>query len=174
MDEGSKPGPPERIAESPPRGRASVFVADERAQGAPLPVTTLERLRLLASYVLDERRVPEAMEVSVLCVDRDDIARLNAQHMGKEGPTDVLAFPIDQPGETIHGEPAILGDVVLCPDVAAEQATTEGKSPLEELELLLVHGILHLLGHDHAEDAERDEMFGMTDLLLTRFRKVAA
>lgn len=161
MDEGSKR-----------KARASVFVADEQAVDAPLDADVLARLRRLASFVLADRRVPEAMELSVLCVDRDDIARLNAHHMGKEGPTDVLAFPMDQPGETLAGEPAILGDVVLCPAVAAQQAPEHGVSAMEEMELLVVHGILHLLGHDHTEPGERDEMFGMTDRLLAEFREL--
>ena len=143
-----------------------VFVADE--QTAPVDA---ERLRRLATHVLQAEQVPDAMELSVLCVDRDAIAELNAHHMGADGPTDVLAFPMDLPGETRPGEPAILGDVVLCPQVAAEQAPAHGTSPEGEIDLLLVHGILHLLGHDHAEPAERDVMFGLTDRLLAAFRE---
>lgn len=147
----------------------AVFVADE--QSAPVDP---ERLQRLASFVLADQRVPEGMELSVLCVDRDSIAQLNAHHMDKTGPTDVLAFPMDMPGETRAGEPAILGDVVLCPDVAAEQAGAHNTTPEGELDLLLVHGILHLLGHDHAEPRERNEMFGLTDRLLTAFRAADA
>ena len=147
----------------------AVFVADE--QTAPVDP---ERLRRLATYVLREQRVPDAMELSVLCVDRTSIAQLNAHHMDKTGPTDVLAFPMDLPGETRPGEPAILGDVVLCPDVAAEQAPGHGSTPEAELDLLLVHGILHLLGHDHAEPVEKELMFGLTDRLLGGFRQVEA
>lgn len=143
----------------------TVYVADE--QSRPLNV---ERLARLAQYVLADRRVPDAMELLVLCVDLDVIAELNARHMGVQGPTDVLAFPIDFPGETSPGEPALLGDVVLCPEVAAAQARHDGRSLEAEVELLLVHGILHLLGHDHAEPKERDRMFGLTDQLLAGFR----
>jgi probable rRNA maturation factor len=143
----------------------TVYVADEQAR--PLDA---DRLRRLAQYVLTDRRVPDAMELSVLCVERDVIARLNETHMGASGPTDVLAFPIDLPGETMPGQPAILGDVVLCPAVAAEQAGRDGRALSAEVELLLVHGILHLLGHDHAEPDERDAMFRLTDRLLAGFR----
>lgn len=143
----------------------TVYVADEQAR--PLDV---ERLQRLARYVLADRRVPDAMEVLILCVDRDVIAELNARHMGAQGPTDVLAFPIDLPGETSPGEPALLGDVVLCPDVAAERAGPDERAVDAEVELLLVHGILHLLGHDHAKPEERDRMFGLTDQLLAGFR----
>lgn len=145
----------------------AVFVADEQTASVDP-----ERLRRLATYVLRDQRVPDAMELSVLCVDREAIAQLNAHHMDKSGPTDVLAFPMDLPGETRAGEPAILGDVVLCPDVAAEQAPGHSSTPEAELDLLLVHGILHLLGHDHAEPVEKELMFGLTDRLLGGFREV--
>jgi len=145
----------------------SVFVADEQT----LPVD-LDRLRRLAEFTLADRRVPQAMELSVLCVDRTAITDLNAHHMGVEEPTDVLAFPIDLPGETAFGEPAILGDVVLCPAVAADQAAEHGHDAPAELDLLLVHGVLHLVGHDHAEDHERRTMFALTDRILTDFREL--
>ncbi|MDQ3708458.1 MAG: rRNA maturation RNase YbeY [Actinomycetota bacterium] len=142
----------------------AVFVADEQTH--PVDV---DRLRRLASFVLNDQHVPRAMEVSVLCVDRDAIAQLNAHHMGAEGPTDVLAFPLDLPGESRSGEPAILGDVVLCPEVAAEQAPAHATTPEAEIDLLVVHGLLHLLGHDHAEAEQRAAMFGLTDRLLAAF-----
>jgi probable rRNA maturation factor len=142
-----------------------VFVADEQDRAVDM-----DRIAGLAAHVLRRERVPDAMELSILCVDRDTIAELNAKHMGAEGPTDVLAFPMDMPGETPAGEPAILGDVVVCPDVAAEQAPAHGKSAEDELDLLVVHGILHLLGHDHAEPEERAIMFGLTDEHLAAFR----
>jgi probable rRNA maturation factor len=146
-------------------GGTSVFVADEQSA----PVDT-DRLQRLASFVLGDLRVPPAMELSVLCVDRSTIARLNAHHMGVDGPTDVLAFPMDLPGETRPGEPAILGDVVLCPEVAAAQAPASATCARDEIDLLCVHGILHLLGHDHAEPEERRAMFALTDRLLVAFR----
>lgn len=147
----------------------TVYVADEQA--CPLNV---ERLARLAQYVLADRRVPEAMELLILCVDRDVIAELNARHMGSQSPTDVLAFPIDFPGETSSGEPALLGDVVLCPEVAAQRAGPDAGAVSDEVELLVVHGILHLLGHDHAEPKERDLMFGLTNQLLAGFRSEGA
>ena len=142
-----------------------VFVADEQTH----PVDS-DRLLRLASFVLSDQRVPEVMEVSLLFVDRTAIAELNAHHMGSDGPTDVLAFPIDMPGETRAGEPSILGDVVLCPEIAAAQAEQRGLSTESEVELLVVHGLLHLLGHDHADPEERFRMFGLTDRLLDEFR----
>ena len=155
----AEPGPPEGVAD------LGVFVADEQT----LPVDT-DRLLRLAGFVLRDQRVPDVMEVSLLLVDRTTIAELNAHHMDKQGPTDVLAFPIDLPGETTAGEPAILGDVVVCPDVAAAQAAERNLTTDAEIELLVVHGLLHLLGHDHAEPDERTRMFGLTDRLLAAFR----
>lgn len=143
----------------------AVFVADEQSH-----TVDADRLRRLARYVLRHERVPDAMELSVLCVDRGAIAELNAHHMDGDGPTDVLAFPMDLPGESLADEPAILGDVVLCPEIAAEQASRQGSSTEAEIDLLLVHGILHLLGHDHGEPAERERMFGLTERLLAGFR----
>lgn len=142
-----------------------VFVADEQTH----PVNS-ERLLRLATFVLNDQRVPDVMEVSLLLVDQTSIAELNAHHMGSDGPTDVLAFPIDLPGETRSGEPSILGDVVLCPEIAAGQAAQRGLSTESEIELLVVHGLLHLLGHDHAVAEERTRMFTLTDRLLAEFR----
>lgn len=143
----------------------AVFVADEQSHRVDS-----DRLLRLASFVLHDQGVPDAMEVSLLFVEREVIAGLNAHHMGAEGPTDVLAFPIDMPGETGPGEPTILGDVVICPQVAADQARTRGHDAGEEMELLVTHGLLHLLGHDHAESDERTAMFSLTDRLLQSFR----
>lgn len=143
----------------------AVFLADE--QDLEIPG---ERLLDLARHVLVEQRVPTDMELSLLFVDEQTISELNAAHMGESGPTDVLAFPIDEPGESPPGAPAILGDVVLCPAIAYAQAERLGRTPEQELELLTVHGILHLLGMDHADPAEEREMFALTDQLLAGFR----
>ncbi len=142
----------------------SVFLADEQGLGVDT-----DRLLALARHVLAARRVPDDMEVSLLLVDTATIAELNERHMQKSGPTDVLAFPIDEPGESAPGAPAILGDVVLCPQVAHQQAAELGRTPTAELEMLTVHGLLHLLGMDHATPDEEREMFGLTDRLLASF-----
>jgi probable rRNA maturation factor len=142
-----------------------VFLADE--QDRPIDV---DDLVMLAQRVLAERRVPDDMEVALLLVDETTIAGLNKKHLGHEGSTDVLAFPIDEPGETPPAGPAILGDVVLCPAVAERQAQ-ERSIPLHaELQLLTVHGLLHLLGMDHAEPEEERAMFALTDQLLALHR----
>jgi len=136
-------------------------------------------LAAMARHVLDGMRMHPLAELSVLLVDRETMSDLHERWMGEPGPTDVLAFPMDElrppPPGTGRGEaggaepaspPGLLGDVVLCPDVAASQAE-QARHPLrDELEMLCTHGILHLLGYDHAEDAERAAMFGLQAQLL--------
>ena len=132
----------------------------------------VHRLQRLARFVMDRMRVHPMAELCVTAVDPDTIAELNAKWMEKDGPTDVLAFPMDElrPGK-VNEEPeeGVLGDLVLCPDVAAEQARTAGHSTTDELDLLTVHGILHLLGYDHAEPDEHREMFGLQARLLAEW-----
>jgi probable rRNA maturation factor len=141
-----------------------IFLADEQDTEADA-----DDLVALARHVVAAQAVPEEMELSLLLVDEATIAELNEQHLGKVGPTDVLAFPIDEPGETPPDEPAILGDVVLCPAVAGAQAAGLGRTTQQELRLLTVHGILHLLGMDHADPGEERAMFALTDRLLAGY-----
>lgn len=142
----------------------AVFLSDEQ----DLDVDHPDLVRL-ARYVVAAEHIPEEMELSLLLVDEPTIAALNEQHLGKHGPTDVLAFPIDEPGEASPDAPAVLGDVVLCPAVAAAQAAAHGRTPADELRLLTVHGILHLIGMDHAEPEEERAMFARTDALLAGY-----
>jgi probable rRNA maturation factor len=142
----------------------AVFLADEQSVQVDA-----DDLIAVARHVVVERRVPNDMEVSLLLVDEQTIADLNKQHLGKDGPTDVLAFPIDEPGESLPDVPSMLGDVVLCPAVATEQAAGLGRTAHQEMQLLVVHGILHLLGMDHATPEEEQEMFGLTDVLLASY-----
>ncbi len=123
----------------------------------------------LGRYVLDRLRIHPLAELSVLLVDADAMAALHVQWMDEAGPTDVLSFPMDElrPGtDDREPEPGLLGDVVICPQVAADQAATAGHSAEQELHLLCTHGILHLLGYDHAEPAEEQQMFDLQRDLL--------
>ena len=133
----------------------------------------MQLLARLSRFVMDRMRVHPLAELCIKAVDEDTIAALNAQWMDKEGPTDVLAFPMDElrPG-LVNEEPeeGVLGDLVLCLDVAERQATTAGHARDAEIELLTVHGILHLLGYDHAVPEEHAEMFGLQDELLGEWR----
>jgi probable rRNA maturation factor len=126
----------------------------------------------LARHVLDGMRVNAQAELSVLLVDEAAMEQLNRQWMDEAGPTDVLSFPMDElrPGrEEEDPQPGLLGDVVLCPQVARRQARQAGHSNEEELLLLTTHGILHLLGFDHAEPEEEQEMFDLQRRLLLTF-----
>jgi probable rRNA maturation factor len=126
----------------------------------------------LARHVLTAMHVHPQAELSVLLVDEAAIERLHQQWMDEPGPTDVLSFPMDELRPGSEGEetpPGLLGDVVLCPQVAQRQAHSAGHSTEEELLLLTTHGILHLLGFDHAEPAEEREMFGLQRKLLLTY-----
>ncbi len=123
----------------------------------------------LSRFVLDELRIHPLAELSVLLVDSDAMAALHVQWMDEAGPTDVLSFPMDElrPGtDDREPEPGLLGDVVICPQVAAEQATKNGHPAEQELHLLCTHGILHLLGYDHADPDEEKQMFDLQRDLL--------
>ena len=126
----------------------------------------------LARFVLDSLHVHPASELSVLFVDTATMTDLHVQWMDEPGPTDVLSFPMDElrPGrQDEETPPGTLGDIVLCPDVAVQQAKAAGHSTVEELLLLTTHGILHLLGYDHAEPEEEKEMFALQRRLLLTF-----
>jgi probable rRNA maturation factor len=131
-----------------------------------------EEVAALARDVLDALHVHPQAELSVLLVDTATMAELHERWMDEPGPTDVLSFPMDELRPGREGEPSppgLLGDVVVCPEVAARQAVTAGHSREEELLLLTTHGILHLLGYDHAEPEEEAEMFALQRRLLLTF-----
>jgi probable rRNA maturation factor len=154
----------------------SIEVLEE--SGAAVDAT---RLSKLSRFVLDRLRVHPQAELCIKLVDEQTIAELNEQWMDKTGPTDVLAFPMDEmrPG-LVNEEPeeGILGDLMVCPSVAerqAEEARGKGQPDYttdDELDLLTVHGILHLLGFDHAEPDEKAEMFGLQTRLLAEWLAV--
>lgn len=163
----------------------AVFVADEQTAH---PVDNIRWVRL-AHSVLEAEGVHGDAELSMLFVDEESIADLNKRFLGKDGPTDVLAFPIDEdppdsgrspdsggsgPGY-LPTEPAdlplLLGDVVICPAVAHRNAPHHAGTYDDELALLIVHGILHLMGRDHADDEEAEAMEARERELLERFHK---
>ena len=150
----------------------SIEILDE--SGHDLDV---DHLAALSRFVMDRMRVHPMAELCIKAVDEATIAELNEQWMEKEGPTDVLAFPMDElrPG-LVDEEPeeGVLGDLVLCPEVAVRQGEAAGHGTLAEIELLTTHGILHLLGYDHAEPEEHREMFGLQDELLAEWRAGAS
>jgi probable rRNA maturation factor len=132
----------------------------------------VDQLAKLARFVMDRMRVHPQAELCIKAVDEPTIAQLNAQWMEKEGPTDVLAFPMDElrPG-LVDEEPeeGVLGDLILAPSVAERQGEAAGHGLVAEIELLTTHGILHLLGYDHAEPEEHQEMFDLQAQLLAEW-----
>ncbi len=126
----------------------------------------------LASFALDYLHVHPDAELAIVLVDEGAMEQLHLQWMDEPGPTDVLSFPMDElrPGTEEAITPAgLLGDIVLCPQVAIAQAETANHSTLDELLMLTAHGILHLLGFDHAEPDEEKEMFGIQREILAAF-----
>jgi probable rRNA maturation factor len=126
----------------------------------------------LARFVLDQMHLHPQTDLSIMLVGTDVMTDLHIKWMDEPGPTDVLSFPMDElrPGRADEPTPAgLLGDIVLCPEVAAQQALAAGHSTVEELLLLTTHGILHLLGYDHVEPEEEKEMFGLQRQLLLTF-----
>ncbi len=122
-----------------------------------------------AQFLFHQLRLHPETEVSILLVDETRMSQLHVEWMEEEGPTDVLSFPMDElvvPAIGEDAEPGILGDIVLCPAFAERQAAGNGQTLDEELALLLTHGILHCLGHDHLEAEEHAVMFGLQHDLL--------
>lgn len=136
-------------------------VVDDRQSDADVDLVHLEQL-LRATLVDQGAHTPA--EVGLAFVPADEMTGLNESHMAGAGPTDVLAFPIDGLGAAPVGQPALLGDIVICPAVAAAASS----SLADELALLVVHGALHLLGHDHARPAETARMRAAEAEMLAR------
>ncbi len=125
-----------------------------------------------ARYVMQQLRVHPQADLCIRLVDEAAMEVLHVQWMDLPGPTDVMSFPMDELRPAREDkEPAegILGDIVLCPTVAARQATEAGHAAVEELLLLTTHGMLHLLGFDHTEPGEEREMFELQRQLLLTF-----
>jgi probable rRNA maturation factor len=137
--------------------------------GVAVDEDTVQRL---AAFALDAMHVHADAELAIVFVDEGAMEQLHIRWMDEPGPTDVLSFPMDElrPGTEDEPTPAgLLGDIVVCPQVAEEQARTAGHSTLDEILLLTCHGVLHLLGFDHAEPDEKAEMFGLQGEILTAF-----
>ena len=129
------------------------------------------RIKSIAKYSLDKLGMHPDCELSISLVEEAEMSSLHMQWMDESGPTDVLSFPMDElkPNSAAQG-PGVLGDIVLCPSFAKAQAEQAGHSLQEELELLTVHGVLHLLGFDHRESEEERIMFAMQNEYLKGWR----
>ena len=127
------------------------------------------RLVQLAGFALEQLRIHPQAELSILLVDEATMADYHVRFMDLPGPTDVLSFPMDEmraPEADEEPPLGLLGDIVLCPTVTAAQAADSNRTPEEEADYLLIHGLLHLLGHDHAEPEEKKVMFGLNDRII--------
>ena len=146
----------------------SVFLADE--QGEPVD---LEQLRRLAELVLSEEGYPAETELTVLLVSEDEMAAYNERFLERSGPTDVLAFPVEElmpgvvPDQDSNGPPLIIGDVIVAPGYVGRQAEKNDVAFEDEMALMVAHGILHLLGYDHIEDDDAELMERREAELLT-------
>jgi probable rRNA maturation factor len=129
----------------------------------------------VARYALEQMGVSPLAELSILLVELEPMSELHERWLDEPGPTDVMSFPMDEldtakrPDAPPSG-PSLLGDIVLCPAFARDQAVSAGHALDDELHLLTVHGVLHLLGYDHAEPDEEKEMFGLQGELLSGWR----
>jgi probable rRNA maturation factor len=131
-----------------------------------------KRILRLAEHALDKMRIHPAAELAIQFVDEEPMAQLHVQWMDEPGPTDVLSFPMDELRPGSEGEvtaPGLLGDIVVCPAYAVKQAQDANHELIDEVLLLVTHGILHLLGFDHAEPDEEREMFGTQKEILSSF-----
>jgi probable rRNA maturation factor len=132
----------------------------------------LDRVRELASHVRGELKLHPMVDVGIIFVDEEPMTELHIKWMDEPGPTDVLSFPMDElrPGSDLVPSPeGVLGDIVVCPQVAMRQAEIAGHSTINEILMLVTHGMLHLVGFDHAEPDEEKEMFALQADLLKSF-----
>jgi probable rRNA maturation factor len=129
------------------------------------------RIKSLADFSLRNLGIHPESELSISLVDMEEMSSLHMRWLDESGPTDVLSFPMDElkPNSSSDG-PGILGDIVLCPEYAKKQAVEIGHSLQDELEVLVVHGVLHLLGFDHRENDEKTMMFSRQDEILREWR----
>ena len=132
----------------------------------------LEALEKFAKKIVEETApTKRPLEMNVILLDPEEISELNEKHLSKSGPTDVLAFPIDEPDSEADDPVYLMGDVCICPEVAAHQAKEKDLNFEDEIALLLTHGILHLLGYDHYEESAEVEMKKMEKSLIARHIK---
>jgi probable rRNA maturation factor len=150
----------------------SIFVADEQTQAVDLPA-----LRALAELVVAEEGFPESSEVTVLLVSDDEMGSYNERFLTRSGPTDVLAFPVEDlkpgvaPERDITDPPLLLGDIIVAPGYIFRQAEEYGVTFDDEMSLMVVHGILHLLGYDHQTDDEAEMMEARERQILAKVGK---
>lgn len=149
----------------------------EISNESDLEVDTV-RVQQLAIHVRDSLKLHPMVDIGIVFVDEAPMTDLHVRWMDEPGPTDVLSFPMDElrPGSEEQLSPeGVLGDIVVCPQVAIKQAETAGHEPINEILMLVTHGMLHLVGFDHADQAEEKEMFSLqAEMLRTFYENEAA
>jgi probable rRNA maturation factor len=146
-----------------------VTIADECGSSCDLVA-----LADLSAHLLRSLRLHPECELAITLVDEERMTELHEDWMQEPGPTDVLSFPMDELRSAAPGEepaPGMLGDIVLCPSYAARQAAERGRDLDAELQFLVTHGMLHLIGYDHATQADYDAMFALQDELLAEWNR---
>jgi probable rRNA maturation factor len=150
----------------------SIFLADEQTEHVGI-----DDLHSLAELVLREEGYPDDAEVTLLLVSESEMASYNERFLDRNGPTDVLAFPVEEllpgvvPDDDPHGPPLMLGDVIIAPSYVRRQAADHGVSFEDEMALMVTHGILHLLGYDHVDDGDAERMEARERELMTKVGK---
>ena len=131
----------------------------------------VQRVMSLGEHLYARLHIAADAELAIVFVDNEAMSYLHHEWMGLEGPTDVMSFPMDELRPGTDQEPAhgLLGDIVISPEVAAEHASAGGHSAADEIALLVTHGLLHLLGYDHHDDDEKQQMFSLQNQLLEQF-----
>lgn len=147
----------------------SIFLADEQTESLGLGA-----LHSLAELIMRDEGYPDDVEVTLLFINEDEMASYNEKFLNRPGPTDVLAFPVEDllpgvvPDRDPHGPPLMLGDVVIAPAYVRRQAIEFGVSFEDEMSLMITHGILHLLGYDHEEEEDAQRMEARERRLLAK------
>ena len=132
-------------------------------------------VRELAEHAIRSLELHPAVELGITFIDVEPMTELHVKWMDEPGPTDVLSFPMDElrPGSSSDPEgDGVLGDIVVCPEVARQQAEIAGHRPIDEILWLVAHGILHLVGFDHAEPEEERQMFGLQHQIIDSFKAI--
>ena len=154
-----------------PNVTIEVSAMDDQTDQPVLDEATIQNLTSLVAFTFTQLMVKTSTELGIALVSEAEMERLHLEWMDLPGPTDVMSFPMDElvPGTPTQWAEGALGDIALCASVAARQAEAAGHSLSDELCLLTVHGMLHLLGHDHVVESERDVMFALQRGLLEEF-----
>lgn len=132
-----------------------------------------ERISRLVDHVAKRLELPDSAEVSITFISDDEIHELNLKYRGIDSPTDVLSFECDGIEDDFPDSPdegLILGDIMISPSVATRQAAEHDSTPAEEIDLLTIHGMLHLCGYDHIDDDEAEEMESLQDSILAEWK----